>query len=69
VAIIAGYTGQAHALDRAIQRNAFPPLNIEVATVDRFQGKKSNVCIFSVTLKNTGDYLGLSRSMHRLKSH
>lgn len=66
VSIVAGYAAQAHALDRRIQRNSFQSLSIEVATVDSFQGKESDICIFSVTLNNTKDFLGFLRSMNRL---
>jgi DNA polymerase III delta prime subunit len=66
VAVIAGYTGQALALDEGIQRGLFPGLTIEVATVDSFQGKEADVCIYSVTLNNTQDYLGFLKSAKRL---
>jgi KaiC/GvpD/RAD55 family RecA-like ATPase len=66
VAVIAGYAAQAHALDSRIQRSSFPTLSIEVATVDSFQGKEADICIFSVTLSNSSDFLGFLRSMQRL---
>lgn len=66
VSIIAGYAAQAHELDSRIQRDSFDSLSIEVATVDSFQGKESDICIFSVTLSNTKDFLGFLRSMQRL---
>lgn len=66
VAVIAGYAAQAHALDSRIQRDSFASLSIEVATVDSFQGRESDVCIFSVTLSNSKDFLGFLRSMNRL---
>jgi superfamily I DNA and/or RNA helicase len=66
VAVIAGYAAQAEALDARIQRDSFGSLTIEVATVDSFQGKESDVCIFSVTLSNSFDFLGFLRSMKRL---
>lgn len=66
VAVIAGYAAQASALDSRIQRDSFESLSIDVATVDSFQGRESDVCIFSVTLSNTSDFLGFLRSMNRL---
>ncbi len=66
VAVIAGYAAQAEALDARIQRDSFSSLTIEVATVDSFQGKESDVCIFSVTLSNSSDFLGFLRSIRRL---
>lgn len=66
VAVIAGYAAQAEALDARIQRDSFGSLTIEVATVDSFQGKEADICIFSVTLSNSSDFLGFLRSMKRL---
>jgi superfamily I DNA and/or RNA helicase len=66
VAVIAGYAAQANALDSRIQRSTFKSLDIEVATVDSFQGKESDVCIFSVTLSNSTEFLGFLRSLKRL---
>jgi hypothetical protein len=66
VAVIAGYAGQALALDARIQRGLFPQLSIEVATVDSFQGKEADVGIYSVTLNNSTDYLGFLRNAKRL---
>lgn len=66
VAVIAGYAAQAEALDARIQRDSFGSLAIEVATVDSFQGKEADICMFSVTLSNSSDFLGFLRSMKRL---
>lgn len=66
VAIIAGYAAQARALDSRIQRGTLTALSIDVATVDSFQGRESDTCIFSVTLSNDTDYLGFLRSLERL---
>lgn len=66
VAVIAGYAAQAHALDGRIGRGSFTALDIEVATVDSFQGRESDICIFSITLSNSRDYLGFLRSVERL---
>ena len=64
--MIAGYAAQADALNSRIQRDSFASLSIEVATVDSFQGKEADICIFSVTLSNSADFLGFLRSMKRL---
>ncbi|MFC5497657.1 AAA domain-containing protein [Caenimonas terrae] len=66
VAVIAGYAAQANALDRRIPRGHLSALDVEVATVDSFQGREASVCIFSATLSNTRDYLGFLRSVKRL---
>jgi serine/threonine protein kinase len=66
VAVIAGYAAQAQDLDYRIQKSSFSTLSIEVATVDSFQGREADICIFSVTLSNPREYLGFLRSMERL---
>lgn len=66
VAVIAGYAAQAQGIDDRIQRSSLQSLSVEVATVDSFQGRESDACIFSVTRSNTGDYLGFLRSVERL---
>jgi hypothetical protein len=66
VAVIAGYAAQANALDRRIPRGHLSALDVEVATVDSFQGREASICIFSATLSNTRDYLGFLRSVNRL---
>ena len=66
VSVIAGYTAQAYALDARIQRDAFTSLSIEVATVDSFQGRETDVTIFSITLSNPTEFLGFMRSANRL---
>jgi serine/threonine protein kinase len=66
VAVIAGYAAQANTLDSRIQRGSLASLSIEVATVDSFQGREADVCIFSVTLSNSRDFLGFLRSVERL---
>lgn len=66
VAVIAGYAAQAQGIDDRVQRSSLQSLSIEVATVDSFQGRESDACIFSVTRSNAGDYLGFLRSVERL---
>lgn len=66
VAVIAGYAAQAQGIDDRVQRSSLQSLSVEVATVDSFQGRESDACIFSVTRSNTGDYLGFLRSVERL---
>lgn len=66
VSVIAAYAAQAHALDASIQKSAFGSLFIEVATVDSFQGRETDVTVFSVTLSNDSGWLGFLRSANRL---
>lgn len=66
LAVIAGYAAQAQDIDDRIQGSSLQSLSVEVATVDSFQGRESDISIFSVTRSNTGDYLGFLRSVKRL---
>lgn len=66
VAIIAGYAAQASAIDRRVMRGSYTSLDIEINTVDSFQGREADVCLYSVTLSNTKEYLGFLRSLERL---
>lgn len=66
VAVIAGYAAQADALDRRIARGSLSALDLEIATVHSFQGRESDVCIFSTTLSNSRNYLGFLRGVELL---
>jgi len=66
VSVIAAYAAQAYALDASIQKSAFGCLSIEVATVDSFQGRETDVTVFSITLSNDAGWLGFLRSANRL---
>ena len=52
------------AIDQAGQ--VFGSLNIEVNTVDAFQGKEADVCFYSVTRNNDTGILGFQREKRRL---
>jgi hypothetical protein len=68
VAVIASYSAQVRALSDRL--NAVPGglqfLNIEVNTVDAFQGRDADVCIYSVTRSNSLGKLGFQREIPRL---
>lgn len=66
VAVIAPYSGQANSLDRKIVRDSFPSLDIEVATVDSFQGREADICVFTATRSNARENFGFLRSLQRL---
>jgi hypothetical protein len=68
VAVIAGYAGQVRALRETIGsiQGGTSGLLVECNTVDAFQGKDADVCIYSVTSSNTKNRLGFQRKKPRL---
>jgi hypothetical protein len=61
VAVIAGYSAQVNALDQRLKSTAtiLDNLRVEINTVDAFQGRDADVCIYSVTRSNNRHDLGL----------
>lgn len=68
IAVIAGYTAQVQALaDMASQCVAeWPDLEVTCNSVDAFQGRQADVCIYSVVRSNTRSDLGFLREKPRL---
>lgn len=68
VAVIAGYTAQVEALhDMASQGVAeWPDLEVTCNSVDAFQGRQADVCIYSVVRSNEANSLGFLKEQPRL---
>ena len=68
VAVIAGYSAQVNELGQRIQGAAKPLQNLRIVinTVDAFQGKDADICIYSVTRSNDEHRLGFQREVQRL---
>lgn len=68
IAVIAGYAAQARQIDDALRglRIRRPELDINCNSVDAFQGKEADVCIYSVTRSNNEDQLGFLKETSRL---
>jgi superfamily I DNA and/or RNA helicase len=68
VAVIAGYSAQVNELDQRLRgvSKPFQNLNIVINTVDAFQGKDADICIYSVTRSNDKGRLGFQREAPRL---
>jgi serine/threonine protein kinase len=68
VAVIAGYSAQVNALDQRLRGSAKPFQNLDIVinTVDAFQGKDADICIYSVTRSNDKGRLGFQREVPRL---
>lgn len=68
VAVIAGYLGQVKLLTNVItkRKSNYENLSIEINSVDAFQGRQSDVCIYSVTRSNQRGALGFLKEKPRL---
>jgi hypothetical protein len=68
VAVIAAYSAQLAELEREIRPLAgeLPLLDIECNTVDAFQGREADICIYSVTRCNNAADVGFLRDSRRL---
>lgn len=68
VAVIAGYTAQVADLRDMISRGVaeWPDLDVECNTVDAFQGRQADICIYSVVRSNSRMDLGFLREPPRL---
>lgn len=68
VAVIAGYSRQVGRLNLMTRNNSadWPNLSIVCNTVDAFQGKQADVCIYSVARSNPRKQFGFLREKPRL---
>ncbi len=68
VAVIAGYAGQCLELNRTLDRiqHEVPALILECNTVDAFQGREADICVYSVTRSNSRGVIGFLRDARRM---
>jgi superfamily I DNA and/or RNA helicase len=68
VVLLAAYSEQCERLDRTVAALApdCPMLNIEVHTVDSFQGREADIAIYSITRSNEENRLGFLGDERRL---
>src|SRR5690606_32932443 len=68
VAVIAGYIGQVRLLADMVKQQSsdWPNLSVVCNSVDAFQGREADVCIYSVTRSNNTGRLGFLREKPRL---
>lgn len=68
VAILSGYGGQVEAVERTLDayRQRCRRLEIEVGTVDSFQGKEADITIYSITRSNDFGEIGFLKERERL---
>lgn len=68
VAVIAAYSAQVALLRDTIMQQINPNkgFSVEVNTVDAFQGREADICIYSVTRSNKKGKIGFQREKERL---
>ena len=68
VAVIAAYSAQVRALEDAFDSilGSLQNLHVEINTIDAFQGRDADVCLYSVTRSNSKRKLGFQREKPRL---
>jgi hypothetical protein len=67
VGIIAAYRGQVEALNRAVKRDEYPNLTLDINTVDSFQGSERDVIIYDVVKSSRGQSnIGFQKDYRRL---
>jgi len=68
VAVIAGYTAQVEALSEMASQGIaeWPDLDVTCNSVDAFQGRQADVCIYSVVRSNPQNQLGFLKEKPRL---
>ena len=69
VGVITGYRAQVSELSRALapgNRNRWKATNVEIATVDAFQGKDKDIILFSVVRSNDRGIVGFLKDPRRL---
>ncbi|WP_162068033.1 AAA domain-containing protein [Burkholderia sp. THE68] len=68
VAVIAAYSAQVALLRDTIsqQIGQHDGFTVEVNTVDAFQGREADICLYSVTRSNDEDKIGFQREKERL---
>lgn len=68
VAVIAGYTAQVRLLGEMASQGVaeWPHLDVSCNSVDAFQGRQADICIYSVVRSNSSGNLGFLREPPRL---
>lgn len=69
VGVIAGYSGQKNLLNRMLLskfENKFKTLSIEIDTVDAFQGRETDIVIYSIVRSNLDGEIGFLSDERRL---
>ncbi len=68
VAILTGYSSQRMVLDRSIrsEKHNWNHLEVDVNTVDAFQGREADIAVYTVTRSNKKGNIGFLKDLERL---
>lgn len=66
LAIVAAYAAQAARLEAEIRKLPLSSIEVEVSTVDAFQGREANTAIYSIVRSNLKGDIGFLREYRRL---
>lgn len=68
VALVAGYSAQRSEIDRRISKDLshWESLELQLNTVDAFQGREADIVIYSVTRANSEGNIGFLREFERI---
>ena len=68
VALVVGYSAQKNEIERRISRelNYWDSLELQLNTVDAFQGREAEIVIYSVTRANSDGKIGFLRDFERI---
>jgi hypothetical protein len=68
VLVLSGYTKQVEHMERRIRgiRHQLQYLDVECCTIDRVQGRESDVVFFSITRSNSDQSAGFLRALERI---
>jgi serine/threonine protein kinase len=66
IGVITFYMAQVRLLERALQANLFPALDLRIGTVDRFQGMERPVVIVSLVRNNARGDIGFAEEYRRI---
>ncbi len=66
VAVITGYTAQRNKLREAVQSLSLRAVNVEIDTVDAFQGREADLVMYSLVRNNPEGSFGFVRDLKRM---
>lgn len=67
IGVIAGYAPQVNLIRSEIRRDpSLDKLNVDCSTVHSFQGREVDICIYSVTRKNSSGRIGMLKDWRHL---
>ena len=66
IAVITAYSGQKYSIENMVKELNLVNLDIEINTVDAFQGNQKDIIIYSTVRSNKSNYIGFLKHKARL---